>query len=461
MLKVLSLKINLNGVENMTKLEDILNSIGDFETKIADDTISSSGVLYKEENDVMLKCKFALRWYRSINPYTSSMQIYGKVNGIEVTLLGVVLKNGTHYGNEEYMSVTLDPSEIVIGKCYTAEPQIAQITISNPEFNGMLSSSPLQPNSSFSKESTALIEYTYSPPIKVVDRYGCLTINQTFGETWGRDVISYNIITAASYNFETSVGLSEAISRIAAAKNLFTFFANHYLTFGTISFLGAEEKESLTLSPYILYLNHEEIISFPQGPFLITSSKFEDNFQTIWVKWLAMYIEAEPVVALFYEIICNRSTRINRFLNLTQAIEVYSYRYREDDTKKVAQVREGTKKGKKPPVHLNHRLEDAFSIVSASLGIDESRIPDLSKSIADMRNYFTHYNAEKYIEPSYQEMIAGCHVLELVLLAIIYRHIGIPEKVIKACKRMVEFQRFDEFINLLNKEFLKSANGSK
>lgn len=449
----------------MDKLEDVLNSIGDFTTHIADNTISFSGVLYKEENDVILKCRFPFEWYESIDPYNLSMQIYGKVNGVEVTLLGVALKNGIYHSNEEYMSVIFDPSEIVIGKCYTEEPQIDQITISitisNPDFNGMFSSSPLQPNSSFSKESTALTEYTYSPSIKAVDRYGCLTLDQTFGEKWGRDVISYNITTVASYNFETPIGLSEAISRIAAAKNLFSFFANHYLTFGTISFLSAEEKESLQLSPYILYLNHEEIISFSKRPFMITSKEFESNFQTIWAKWLDMYTEVEPVVALFYEIICNRSTRTNRFLNLAQAIEVYSYRYREDDAKKVARARLGTKESKEPPVHLNHRLEDVFSIVSASLGINDNRLPALSKSIADMRNFFTHYNAKKYIEPSYQEILAGGHILEFVLLAIIYRHIGISEEDIKACKRMAEFQRFDEFVNLLNKDFLKSDNGSK
>ena len=445
----------------MDKLEDILNSIGDFLTEITDETVSFSGVLNKSGNNIVLKCKFARRWYKLIDPYASSLQIYGNINGIEVTLLDVVSKGGTYRGNGEYMSVTFEPSEIVIGKCYTAEPQISLIAMSNPEFNGMLSSSPLRPNSSFSKESTALIEYACSPPIRADDKYGYLTLTQTFGGKWARDVISYEIITVASYNFKTPVGLLEAISRIASVKNLFTFFANHYLTFGTISFIDAEEKESGNLSPYTVYLNHEEILPVLERPFLITSGNFEEEFPTIWVKWLNMYTEAEPVMALFYEIICNRSTRINRFLNLSQALEVYSHRYREDNVKKAAEARKGAKKGKNPPVHLKHRFEDVFSIISESLEIEENRIPALSKALADMRNYFTHYDAGKYFEPSYQEMLAGCHILELVLLAIVYHQIGIPDKYIKECKRMVEFQRFDEFIDLLNKEFLKPSDGSK
>lgn len=196
-------------------------------------------------------------------------------------------------------------------------------------------------------------------------------------------------------------------------------------------------------------------------PFLITSNEFEESFQQIWVKWLNMYTAAEPVVALFYEIVCNRSTRTNRFLNLSQALEVYSYRYREDNVKKAAEARQGTKKEKSSPIHLKHRFEDAFSIISSSLGIEENKVPILSKALADMRNYFTHYNIGKYREPSYQEMLAGCHVLELVLLAIVYHQIGIPDKYIKKCKKAVEFQRFDEFVSLLNKEFLNPASNSK
>lgn len=448
----------------MDKLGDILNSIGDFSTEITDETVSFSGVFNREENNIVLKCKFARRWYKLIDPYTSSLLIYGSVNGIKVTALGAVLRGGTYHGDGKYMSVTFDPSEIVIGKCYKAEPQISLITISNPEFNGMLSSSPLRPCSSFSKESTALIEYAYSPAIRADDKYGCLTLTQTFGGKWARDVISYEIITAASYNFETPVGLLEAISRIAAAKNLFAFFANHYLTFGTVTFIDANEKESEHFPPHTVYLNHEEILPVLGRPFLITSSNFEEEFPTIWTKWLNMYTEAEPVVALFYEIICNRSTRINRFLNLSQALEVYSYRYREDYVKKAAEARKGSKdskKGKIPPIHLKHRFEDILSIISAPLGIEENKIPVLSKAFADMRNYFTHYDIGKYCEPSYQEMLAGCHVLELVLLAIVYHQIGIPDKCIKECKRTVEFQRFDEFVDLLNKEFLKSANRSE
>ena len=73
-----------------------------------------------------------------------------------------------------------------------------------------------------------------------------------------------------------------------------------------------------------------------------------------------------------------------------------------------------------------------------------------------MRNFFTHYDEGKYVEPSYQEMLAACHVLEFVLLAILYHDIGIPAESIKSSKRRAEFQRFDEFLEMLTKNYLKT-----
>lgn len=444
----------------MDTLKDILNEIGDFKMKIEGEEYSFPGILGQEENDVLLKCKPADSCYRKISRYNPYL-IYGEVNGIEVTLLNVYFKSASWRFKNQNVTIIFDPSEIIIGKCYTTEPEVTQITISNPQFNNMFSSFPLQSSSSFSKESPSLLQYVDSPIIVANDKYGRLSIYQSFGGCWSSSLVSYEITTSASYRFDQSTKFSEAISRVAKVRNLFAFFANYYLSLGNISLTDYDEGGVPRFPPNTVYLNHEEAMPSGEHPFLITSNIFEAEFETIWNKWLSIYDEANPIVDLFYEIICNHSTRINRFLNLSQAIEVYSYRCREDEVKETARIREGTRTDKTPPIHLKHRLEDIFSMVAAPLEINESVIPALSKSLADIRNYFTHYDAKKYMEPSYQEMLAGCHILELVLLAIVYHEIGIPDSYIRDCKRRSEFQRFDEFINMLDKNFLKSHKKSK
>ena len=50
---------------------------------------------------------------------------------------------------------------------------------------------------------------------------------------------------------------------------------------------------------------------------------------------------------------------------------------------------------------------------------------------------------------SYEKVFAAVHVLEFVLLAIVYHEIGISSESIKSCKTSVQFQPFDEFVKVL------------
>ena len=68
--------------------------------------------------------------------------------------------------------------------------------------------------------------------------------------------------------------------------------------------------------------------------FIIFDSQIKDDFQKIRDNWTDINNKANPISSLFIEIICNRSTRINSFLNLAQALEVYSSNYHKKEAKK-------------------------------------------------------------------------------------------------------------------------------
>jgi len=114
----------------MDILKDILNEIGDFKMKIEGKELSFPGILSQEESDVILKCKLNSSCYNEINRY-GTFQIYGDVNGIEVTLLNVYFKSASWRFENQDVAIVFDPSEIVIGKCCANELQVVQITISN------------------------------------------------------------------------------------------------------------------------------------------------------------------------------------------------------------------------------------------------------------------------------------------------------------------------------------------
>lgn len=434
----------------MKELEDILNCISDFHCYICDELISFPGILKNADEYIILQCKMKIEWYRKIDVY-SSINIWGNVNGIPVSFLGVYLKDGVHCYERTDISLTFVPSEIITGQSTPMEIQVTQMKMSASAFNHMFSALPLQPTHSFSKDNPSVLNYTFPGVIEAADKYGKLCIYQTFKEEWSRNKINYKFSPIVEYNFHHPLKVMDAVEKLAAVRNLFVFFADHYLPLENILFESPASENEVGQEPCIctLYLNVRENIPILQEPFLITTDAFSENFEMLWNRWLQIYEEAIYIPTLFYEIICNRSTRVNRFLNLSQAIEVYSNRYRKEAVAEAARIREKTKKGKKPPIHLNHRFEDIFMLLNSHLNIEKSKIPIISKALSDMRNFFTHYDEAKHTKPSYQEMFAACHVLEFVLLAIIYHEVGISDNYITSIKKRPQFQRLDEFVERL------------
>ena len=435
----------------MNQLENILGRISDFCCTISTIDIVFPGVLIRTNEKIFLQGRISLEDSRKVD-YFSPIKIWGNVCGLPVILLDTYLENAQYIGGEQFGSLTFSPSEIVIGADTHSTVTVTHISTSISGLDYMFSSSPLKPTSNISREHPSVLNFTFPEEIIADDKYGQLKIYQTFESKWSRNEIIHEIIPIIEYQFHRPMEIMNAVERVATAINLFSFFANHYLPVGTFSFSNEHPQNAgdIIYDDCVLFLNHKEDISPPQEPFLVTTSEFSKDFSGIWKKWLTLYEEAMYIPTLFYEIICNRSTLINLFLNMSQAIEIYSRKYRQEMVKNVAQMREKTKEGRTPPVHLNHRFEDIFMLLASCIGIEADKFPILAKALADMRNFYTHYDDQKCpVEPSYQDIFAACHILEFVLLAVVYHTIGISGQHIDSCRGRVQFQRFNENIQTL------------
>ena len=105
---------------------------------------------------------------------------------------------------------------------------------------------------------------------------------------------------------------------------LFQLFLLYYIPLENLTFAD-EETAKIEGFPNIgdckLYMNWKDHIDVSPNPFLISTKDFGNNFSAIWKNWLQFYNGIKYIPTLFYEIICNRSTHINCFLNLSQAID--------------------------------------------------------------------------------------------------------------------------------------------
>lgn len=426
----------------MPSIEDLLNKISDFKCVVDGKEVVFSGILQRENGDIILNARFPLEEYQKIGN-DSDIVVLGEVAGGKATLLGCYIKSASWIMDKNDISIYAIPSEIIVGACFFSTPMAKRISVSTSDMNYMFSgASPLKPNVCISTDNSSVLNFTFPKPITASDEYGKIQIYQTFGTQWTADFYKYDIISIIDYSFTDPLPVMKAVAKVSAVRNLFSFFGNGYISLGDITFeIDGDENV------YGLWLNNREKVPAVHELFLIGTSAFGDQFQKVWDAWLGLYESANPIPRLFYEIICNRSTNVNGFLNLSQAIEVHSNVFRYDKAKKLTESKGKIKN--KNEIPLKFIYQDILSEYSGILGLNEEKIPDYAKGLSNMRNYFTHYNSKKYVEPTYDELLAATHILRFVVLTIVYIAVGIPLECVLECKKRVIFSSLDDDFHVI------------
>ena len=437
----------------MKKLKDLLNQIGDFHFqsgKGGKDKVDFIGTLVNKDNHVIVQARIEKKNLDCMEQKTP-FQIWGEISGTNVTLLDNYIIITSYYAHSDYIEIAADPSEIVIGRSYDGNLFVTNISASIATMNNMFSDRVFNENVCFTKENPTVLSFAYPEDIEAMDTDGTLRLYRGFSHNWSRHGIEYRYLPYIDYAFSKPTRIRDAIAKIACARNLLSFFADYYLPLENLLFSDEQTVDAKNFPGYCdcqLYLNHKEDIEVPEEPFLIMANKFSENFSEVWTNWLKFYADSIYIPTLFYEIICNRSTRINRFLNLTQAIELYSVHYRDELAKGIAQA-DGCRKKQLP---LKYRIEDVLVQINGTLEISKEKRRRLARAISNDRNFFTHYNEQRYTEPSFEEISAANRVLRYVLLSIVYKVVGIRDDYIRECKKRLNYSTFERDVSVILKE---------
>lgn len=443
----------------MDSIKDLINKISDFRCEVDNKEIVFPGILQEENGNIVLNAKLPREQYLKIAK-NAEFPVSGNIFDKKITLMRCHIKSASSSTEHDCMYIFAIPSEIIVGGYFYREPMVKRITVFYSDLNYMFSGrSRFEFNAVFQKENPNVPNHTFPEPIIAKDEHGEIMLYQTFENQCSVNSCIHSIISVTQYSFTTPLLLMTAVKKASAARILFSFFGNRYISYGEITFEATDDENN-----YSLWLNYKEDVPPVNEPFLITASEFETSFQSIWVKWLELYESANPIPTLFYEIICNRSTRVNGFLNLSQAIEVYSNAFRNEQAKEIARE---DPKNSKHDVKLMHRYQDILSEYTGALDLPKSNIAEYAQGFSNMRNYYTHYNTEKYIEPTYEELFSAIHILRFVLLAIVYTSVGIPRDFILKCKKRVVFSRLDNDAQTIlkyskkMKDSIKEKHGDK
>ena len=142
----------------MRELKDLLNQIGDFHFQNGKDRIDFIGTLVKKNNSVIIQTRIEKKNLDYMEQKTL-FQIWGEISGINVTLLDNYIISTSYHINSDYVEISADPSEIVIGRGYVSDIFVTNISASIGEMNHMFSDRVFNENVSFTKENPTVLSF--------------------------------------------------------------------------------------------------------------------------------------------------------------------------------------------------------------------------------------------------------------------------------------------------------------
>lgn len=421
----------------LNKINDILNVTTEIKTP---DGVSFIGQFVKPESNIWFVGRVKFDDF-SFMSNKNEFSLSGTVSGINIYIkTGIITKTSITNNKPKYVDVHILPFELMIGKEVNNNTKVERIEVEFSELNCFLGSG-LEVNSS------ALNESKFDCKMMPLDFFP-VTYDENKHLIFQRNISSQ--ITLSDLNlmnvnkviilFDSLIDVDNAIHELAKIRLLLSFLADDFIDYPeSFSFVAQDsqrlENSDCKLADKIIWLNDNRI-QYPQKwkhPFRILYHTINHDFPDILKKWNAFYSEKsnQPIIKLFVEIISHKSIGLNRFLNICQALEVYSTHYRTEECKTL--LNKMTDKR----ITLRLRLFDLLTLQNDVFEYQKSYIAESSKDIADIRNYYTHYNSSKLkiLEDKFGEMGLFYNqyneILYSLLLATIYKEIGIPREVIK------------------------------
>ena len=250
--------------------------------------------------------------------------------------------------------------------------------------------------------------------------------------SFSRNMHKYESMVKTDFLFHTPILLEDARSHIAKFRLLLSIFKLNIITVANIEMSIDLNGEGGCCIYHMNSVNDRIDEIWPVPFFSINYEDISDVFGDIVDNWLIMFADAEPIMELFYQTLTRKSYDVNKFLNLAQAIEVYSNKYRKCSVKEVYN-RFPNDNPCDTSVKMFHKMYDLMELFAPCTGLCAEKNEILSKMITDTRNYFTHYgsNSKKKALTGFGERNAVANLMFYVLAFAIYYKLGISIEVIK------------------------------
>jgi len=425
------------------ELEKYINKIGKWWLKDKPEEIFCAQLVYKNGKYILESDTLNINLYKAVlkhdNNKFSNFCIYGNIKGVLFSLISCFTSATktnmnpfapmTDFEMEScYYGAEILPSEIVFGDFYANNN--TEIVSAIVDFNKIDEFIRIP---TYETHETGL-KYTITRNITLqLDSFSinffAMLLNQT-----SRNSQTYTSNIHTEFLFQNKSAINIVRTQIAKFRMLLSLLKLNYINISSVE-ISNDFTDKITIANKAFYhMNHsvDEILEDWDNPFFcLEYDTIADIFNDIVKKWYVMFEEAEPVFELFYQILIKKSFDINKFLNLTQAVEVYSNKYRINEVKSLIAEFPNSDGSKK--VRLFHKIYDLFFMVKDCFGLDDKQIEKISHLISNTRNYFTHYgsNSKKKALVNFRDRLPISDLMTYLLTILIYLELGIPANIIK------------------------------
>lgn len=406
---------------------DIVNALGEFwfpENKRR----KFVGKLIQKDGNIVLETYIARALIKDTEIIPSPI-INGTVNGVNVTLASACCISSVGEFSSKKCNATFLPNEVIIGQHYKdSNILVTKVEAQYTDIENWLMRCPFAQGD---PQEETLARITPQNPIVILDDIGKVSVECMLEEKYTTvKRVEINNRSHVLFQFDVPVSLTEAQKKVFSFRNLLTYFAGENLDCYNIYFWDHNGVEC------IYALNFQESITrLRQLPYPITYSLIEPDFQEIWTQWMKFETAQAPICNLYFEVISNHSRWSNQFLNLAQALEIFSCRLRDESAKDLYAEEKQANPDKEYPDNtpFYFRLKDIFCFMQSILAIGESDIYLIATKIADTRNYYTHYSEQKEKKAIPIQLLSGTNrFLQTTLTALVLRQIGVSESIIKS-----------------------------
>ena len=433
-------------------LDKYINIIGKFWLEDDEDTSFFAQLVYGEPDYLLIGNMVSIHLYRKILSTQKSEAGYlnfcGEIEGTCFSLISSTIpisssKNTYPSDFENGWSCTIEikPGEIAFGGFYaTDETEISSAIVEFDKINEFIHLAPYK----FDPQKGLI--FTAFPCIQCITKDFTLMFDVKLSHSSSFERQEFINRVSTTFSFGSTVKICTAREHIAITQMLFSLLKLSYIGVNSMDLFKEQYHDSCQqLSPTNVVKYHLNFASnsvqeeWPVPVFCLTFKRVNKNLGIILDNWFEFWSSAEPVVELFYQILIERSYDINQFLNLAQALEVYSNKFRRDEVKGLLNKRPRDKgkpceyTGQQCPEKDNlpattwHKMFDLLDFTNICFQFDEKDIEIIASWITDTRNYYTHYGNDnkKRALTTINERGPVNRFMKFLLTILIYEKLGI------------------------------------